>query len=97
MARVRQARRCRAQRKDGRPCSCYAVVGAYVCRMHGGTSPQARRKAQERLLEADIYRTFAAWSRSPAAREYWDRTALASDRPVIEAFAEQLSPTNTVR
>jgi hypothetical protein len=90
MARVRQARKCRAHRRDGQPCRCYAIVGGFVCRVHGGTLPRVKQKARERVLEADIARTFAAWSRSPAYREYRERAALADDRPVIEAFAERL-------
>ena len=90
MARTRQARRCRAHRKDGQPCGCYAVTGTYVCRMHSGTAPQVLRKARERALEAAAWRALAAWSRSPAGREAADRAALASDRFVIRMLAERL-------
>jgi hypothetical protein len=90
MAKVRQARRCRARRRDGQPCGCYAINGGFVCRAHGGTLPRVKRKARERLLEVDVARTLGAWLRSPAYREYQDRAALMSDWPVIEAFAERL-------
>jgi hypothetical protein len=90
MAKIRQARRCRAHRKDGQPCGNYAVIGTYVCRKHGAAAGQVKRKARERQLEADLYRTLAAWSNSPAAREAQDRIALADDRPAIEAFARRL-------
>lgn len=90
MARVRQARPCRARRRDGQPCRCYAINGGFVCRAHGGTLPVVQRKARERLFEADVARTFDAWLRSPAYREYQDWAARVSDRPVIEAFAERL-------
>jgi hypothetical protein len=67
MARVRQARRCRARRKNGEPCKAYAMAGGYVCRMHGGASPRARQAAYVRRLEAGLHRRFA--------REYarWQR------------------------
>jgi len=91
MARIRQARLCRAHRKDGQPCRCYAVNGAAVCRVHGGAAGQVLRKARERLLEADAARTFGAWLRSPGYREYQERAAFVSDRPVIEALAARLA------
>ena len=91
MARVRQARRCRAHRKDGQPCRCYAVTGAYVCRMHGAAAGQVKRKARERVIEASAGRTLAAWLASPAGREYQDRAALASDRPAVELLAGRLA------
>jgi hypothetical protein len=90
MARTRQARRCRAHRKDGQPCSCYAVTGAYVCRVHGGAAGQVLRKARERALEAAAARTFGAYLRSPAYREHQDWAARVSDAPVLAAFAERL-------
>jgi len=91
MAKVRQARRCRAHRRDGQPCGCYAINGGVTCRVHGGTLPRVKRKARERLIEVGVARTLGAWLRSPAYREYQDRAALMSDRPVIEAFAERLA------
>ena len=90
MARVRQARRCRAHRRDGQPCRCYAIVGGWTCRAHGGTLPRVRQKARERAFEAAAARTFGAYLRSPAYREYQDRAARVSDAPVLAAFAERL-------
>ena len=84
MAKIRQARKCRARRKDGQPCRNYAIVGGHVCIKHGGAAGQVKRKARERQLEADIYRTLAAWSRSPVGRDASDRAALASDRLVLQ-------------
>ena len=91
MSRVRQARRCRARRRDGQPCRCYAINGGFVCRAHGGTLPRVQRKARERVIEAAAYRILTAWSRSPAGREAADLAALASDRPVLEMFTARLA------
>lgn len=45
-------RRCTAHRQDGQPCRRYAIRGGFVCRVHGGGSPQVVAKARERLLLA---------------------------------------------
>lgn len=42
--------RCSAKTKRG-PCKHYPMKGQKVCFVHGGSSPQAKRKAQERLAE----------------------------------------------
>lgn len=48
-----QPRWCRAQRKsDGRGCENRAMRGQSVCRMHGGSSPQARQAAARRVAAA---------------------------------------------
>lgn len=43
--------RCRAHRRDGSPCGSWAVQDSTTCRMHGGTSPQARKAAARRREE----------------------------------------------
>ena len=67
MARVRQARRCRAHRTNGEPCKAWAINGGYVCRMHGGATPSALRAAEWRLDRAAIHREFRAAERRYAA------------------------------
>lgn len=44
--------RCTARRKNGEPCTNWAIKGANVCRMHGGGAPQVKRAAMVRLLRA---------------------------------------------
>ena len=44
--------KCRAHRRDGSPCSNPPMLGGYVCRMHGGSAPQVRAKAAERIAMA---------------------------------------------
>jgi hypothetical protein len=51
MARKRQARRCRARNRRGLPCGNFSVLGAQVCRMHGGSAPQVRRAARRALAD----------------------------------------------
>jgi hypothetical protein len=60
VARVRHARRCRAHRKNGEPCKAFAIVGGFVCRMHGGATRQARYRAVYREAEASCLREFEA-------------------------------------
>lgn len=43
---------CTARRRNGEPCLNYAIKGATVCRMHGGSAPQVRAAAQTRILMA---------------------------------------------
>ena len=43
--------RCSAKRRNGEGCGAWAVKGATVCRMHGGSSPQARAAAARRVQE----------------------------------------------
>lgn len=90
VAKIRQARKCRAHRKDGQPCRNYAIIGGAVCRPHGGAAGQVKRKARERQVEAAAYRALAAWTSSPASREASDRAALAGDRLAVEEFVKLL-------
>lgn len=47
------AKRCTAHSsRTGKPCKGFRVPGATVCKMHGGSAPQVRAKAQQRLTEA---------------------------------------------
>lgn len=75
MARIRQAVRCHARRKNGQPCRAYAMLGQRVCRMHGGSSPQALHSAFARRVEANLRREFNVeydgWMRARRAWMAW--------------------------
>lgn len=43
---------CGAKKRSGDPCSAPPIKGGTRCRRHGGASPQAQRKAAERVTEA---------------------------------------------
>jgi hypothetical protein len=100
VARVRQARKCHAHRKNGEPCKAYAIIGGRVCRAHGGAAPQVRAAARERLLMARAYRALVILSRGPHEREHRAMRELAfprggDDHPVLDfaaAFAAGLDP-----
>lgn len=44
--------RCKAKRRDGKPCGQWAVKGLQVCRMHGAGSPQSKAKRARLEQEA---------------------------------------------
>jgi hypothetical protein len=44
--------KCVGRNQRGEPCGNYPIDGAVVCRVHGGSAPQVRRKAQERIAMA---------------------------------------------
>lgn len=47
---------CGATTRSGGPCKRAPLVGGSRCRLHGGASPQARRAAQVRVVEAKAAR-----------------------------------------
>lgn len=60
---MKDSRRCTATaNRTGERCKNAAIKGSNVCRVHGGSAPQVKKKAQERLDEmadattADIQR-----------------------------------------
>lgn len=51
-------KKCKAKGRNG-PCNAWAIKGGDVCKMHGGMAPHVKRKAQERLEEAQANITLA--------------------------------------
>lgn len=47
---------CGRMTRQKKPCTNPPVVGADVCRMHGGAAPQVKAKAQQRIAEAEAKR-----------------------------------------
>ena len=45
---------CGRKTRSGAPCANWTMHGQSVCRMHGGASPQARLKGQERLAALEV-------------------------------------------
>lgn len=40
---------CSAKRSSGEPCKRQAISGGNVCATHGGSAPQVKKRAEERL------------------------------------------------
>lgn len=81
MARVRPARRCTANRTNGKPCRAWAIVGGDVCWSHGGAAPQVQQAAYMALFEARLRRQFAhEWARLERETLEWQirRVAFAA-------------------
>lgn len=67
---------CSGHRRDGAQCGAPAMAGQTVCRMHGGSSPQARRVGKERVAERSAEQNASPRRTSPEAalQEELDRT-----------------------
>jgi hypothetical protein len=77
MAKIRQARRCRARSsRTGAPCRAWAVTGGTVCRAHGGGSPAVRAAAAQRR---EIELVEKAMLRAERQREDWILERLAQE------------------
>jgi hypothetical protein len=73
----RPRRQCTATNRQGNRCGKPPILGASVCKNHGGASPQVRRKAKERLLDIiDPDRTL----RAAASLAYSDIRLLFDDK-----------------
>ncbi|EMY35755.1 hypothetical protein D477_002643 [Arthrobacter crystallopoietes BAB-32] len=46
------SKKCSRIKNNGDPCGLYAIQGGSVCHKHGGSAPQVKKKAAERIAEA---------------------------------------------
>jgi hypothetical protein len=90
---------CHAIKKDGEPCQNPAIAGATVCRTHGGSAGQVKRKARLRLMElvdpavATLAREMAnadtSRDRQSAANSVLDRSGLGRQQ-ILTVDADEL-------
>jgi len=65
--------RCTAHNRRGAPCKRYAIRGGAVCPTHGGSAPQVRAKANQRLRDMMAEAIDPdRWMREVAAIAYQD-------------------------
>jgi hypothetical protein len=53
-----ERRTCKGHKTSGDPCTNYPMHGQLVCHAHGGRSPQAKKAASRRILEAQALELF---------------------------------------
>lgn len=81
--------RCRARsKKTGNQCGAYAVHGATVCRHHGGSAPQVKAKAAQRVAEQQLTAALAQLDVPAIDNPLVALTQLAGQ---IVAFKDQLA------
>lgn len=78
--------RCKARSsRTGKPCNNYPIHGGVVCTKHGGSAPQVKRAARNRLLDIiDPDRVF----REMARIGFSDPTAVFDDKGNIRPVGE---------
>lgn len=76
-------------RRSGERCKNPPVVGSTVCRMHGGTTKQAKAKAAERLLTARIRGELAKVDIAPITDPAAAYADLAGEQWAFKELARQ--------
>ena len=76
-------------RRSGERCKNPPVVGSTVCRMHGGTTKQAKAKAAERLLTARIRGELAKAEITPITDPAAAYADLAGEQWAFKELARQ--------
>lgn len=74
---MQESRKCTGRRRDGSRCGNAPVRGALVCRMHGGSAPQVRAKAAQRLAEAELRQGLARLEVDPVGDPLTELSKLA--------------------
>ncbi len=75
--------RCGAAKRDGDPCRKQPMRGTNRCRLHGGASPQAQRRARERIRDAADHAAAALIGFMENADVPWP-TRLAAARDLLD-------------
>lgn len=94
MARVCQARRCRARSsRTGLPCKAWAIVGGEVCRAHGGAITRVRVTAAQRRERELIERAMVvAEQRHAGEVEAWIARQREAAGELLGKPAEDVTP-----
>lgn len=91
--------KCSAHRTDGEPCTLYPVHGSTVCHKHGAAKgTPARRKAEERALEAEMRTELARLDVPPVTNALQEMQELAGQvKAWKNALAEKVNVLGSLR
>lgn len=97
MARMRQARRCKARRSNGQPCRAWAISGGYVCSAHGGRARHVRHAARVREAERTLHRAFdPAYERWRREAEDWQVRRFLAAADILGVSVADVTPGDIV-
>lgn len=75
-------------KQTGEPCGALIRDGAVACKWHGGASPQAQRKAAERVLDQQVRETLIRLDITPVDNPLEELAKVAGE---ARAFKDQLA------
>jgi hypothetical protein len=78
-----QRTRCRAHAKHGGQCRAWAILGGTVCNKHGGSAPQVKEKARQRLTEM-VFPALAQLRKILVAADTSDTDRLRAIKEVLD-------------